>query len=93
MKKYSVFISIVLYKNSLSELKKLFLNIHSNQSTYISVVDNSSNPLIKDFIDSKNINYIASENIGFGAGHNKNYKNFIVSGLSAKFILILNPDI
>ena len=65
-------VSIVTYNTEVEELKKCFNSLTSKMVKNIYVVDNSSKKYIEDFCkEYHNVIYIASENVGYGAAHNK----------------------
>lgn len=89
---YDLTISIVTYKNEVTELMQAVnsaLNTTLNIRLYI--IDNSpTNVLEKLFTDSR-IEYIFNNvNIGYGSGHNIAIKKAIDQ---SKYHLVLNPDI
>ena len=96
-----VIFSLVLYKQSFTEIKELISSIASfeksskifNIYTTLLIHDNSPKPL--DMANLNNFKFICykfnKKNIGFGSGHNKNLLN-IRCNLSDIYIVI-NPDI
>ena len=100
-----IIIGIVLFKNNLDLLLKnlsmLFLqNIFSSQNILyeIIILDNDNGEqieqvktLILSFPNNKNITFLKSENVGFGAGHNKIF-NFAKNRAAFNYYLCVNPD-
>ncbi|MBR1542997.1 MAG: glycosyltransferase family 2 protein [Bacteroidaceae bacterium] len=85
-------VSIVTYKTQLSELEKCLNSLNTEVVDKVFVIDNSSQGYLADFCKSeKKIEYMASENIGYGAAHNKGIKKAL--GLGAKYHLVLNSDV
>lgn len=83
--------SLVVYNNSINQLKAL-LDSLSNQPIELIVVDNSTTDKLKDLFENReNIRYVfVNKNIGFGAGHNLAFK--MVADRSS-FHFIINPDV
>lgn len=85
-------ISIVTYKTDTKELKKCIDSLCSSQVGKIYVVDNSQQQYLAEFCKGKDkVEYIASENVGYGAAHNKAIKKALLNG--AKYHLVLNSDV
>jgi len=92
-KNSSVFISLVTYKTKIDDIKRL-LSMKYNESFCIQIFDNSADDKLWIFCKQNNLPYIRSiNNIGFGAGHNKNIEIFKKNNNNFDFVLILNPDI
>ena len=88
-----LFISIVVYRTNINILNSCLTSLgYLSNKSHLYIWDNSKDPLLFKFCNEKNINYSASENIGFGAGHNKNIKKFCYKK-DFDNILILNPDV
>ncbi|MBE6333907.1 MAG: glycosyltransferase [Bacteroidales bacterium] len=86
-------ISIVTYKTDLSELKKCFESLDSDLVSAIYVVDNSSEKCIEHFCNNyPNVEYIASANVGYGAGHNQALRK-VINKIDIKYHLVLNSDV
>jgi GT2 family glycosyltransferase len=91
-----LFISIVLYKNSVDQLEELFDSIKNiDLSHKIYLIDNSPSEELRrglaKFIQRENTEYIfTGKNLGYGAGHNIALRRSINN---AKYHLVLNPDI
>ena len=97
----AIYFSLVLYKHSASEILPLlrslgdiydlfpdsFLLIHDNSGFFDSALVQS----IDSYLPPHSFSYNFGENIGFGAGHNKNF-NLIDSDDQFLFIVV-NPDI
>ena len=85
-------VSIVTYKTDLQELAKCLNSLTSPLVSVIYVVDNSNLKSIADFcLQHGNVIYIGSENVGYGAGHNKALRLAMKSG--ADYHLVLNSDV
>ena len=85
-------ISIVTYKTDREELQKCFSSLSSSMVETIFVVDNSSQKYIEDLCRAyPRVEYIASDNVGYGAGHNQAIRRAIKLG--AKYHLVLNSDV
>lgn len=85
-------VSIVTYKTNLEELSKCLNSLISPLIETIYIVDNSNQKNIADFCTQySNIVYIGSDNVGYGAGHNKALK--LSLGKKNKYHLILNSDV
>lgn len=85
-------VSIVTYKTDTEELGKCLASLISPQVSGIYVVDNSQQQYLSDFCRGrKSVEYISSENIGYGAAHNIAIRKAMVSG--AKYHLVLNSDV
>ena len=85
-------VSIVTYKTDLVELAKCLHSLLSPLITKIYIIDNSSEKYIADFCKKyANVEYIASENVGYGAGHNQALKEVLSS--NASYHLVLNSDV
>lgn len=85
--------SIVIYKENKETLEKVinsFLNLEFEKELII--VDNSPSDELKIFCESfENTQYIfKEENLGFGAGHNKAFKNL---SKKSDIHMIINPDV
>lgn len=85
-------ISIVTYKTDLEELAKCLDSLASPLVSTIYIVDNSKMKAIEEFCQKfPNVMYIGSDNVGYGAGHNKALRR--VLGASVKYHLVLNSDV
>ncbi|MBR2631589.1 MAG: glycosyltransferase family 2 protein [Bacteroidaceae bacterium] len=85
-------ISIVTYKTDLEELSKCFQSLTSPSVSKIYVVDNSNQKHIADFCRKyPKVEYIGSENVGYGAGHNQALRKIVDT--DAKYHLVLNSDV
>lgn len=85
-------ISIVTYKTDTEELRKCLESLCSSKVKKIYVVDNSWQPYLEEFCKSQEkVEYIPSENVGYGAAHNKAIRKAIEIG--AKYHLVLNSDV
>ena len=88
--KIEISATIVVYKEDFETLLKTincFLNTPLIKKLYL--VDNSPTNALKEIVNQPEIEYIfTGQNIGFGSAH-----NLIISKLTSKFHLILNPDV
>ena len=85
-------VSIVTFKTDLGELTRCLASLKSPLVSTIYIVDNSQQKRIADFCQQyKNVVYIGSENVGYGAGHNKALRPALKSG--EKYHLVLNSDV
>ena len=85
-------ISLILYNPNFLDLNKLFnsLALQANVSFELLIWDNSSQDHSKAISLSCNYRYFkSSQNLGFGRGHNGNYK----LAKPSKYFLVINPDI
>lgn|SRR5574344_1929316 len=88
----SITVSIVTYMTDLEELKKCLESLSSSIVKKIYIIDNSQQKYIEKFcLKYYNIDYIASKNVGYGAGHNKAIK--LVMETDVKYHLVLNSDV
>jgi GT2 family glycosyltransferase len=92
MKKYDLSISVVLYKNDPSELKRLINCISKTQLNYkLFLIDNSPTDILRIFGEEKNTDYhFNNKNIGFGRAQNLAINKTLDK---SNYHLVLNPDI
>lgn len=92
MGKNMITVSIVTYKTDVEELEKCLTSLNSSLIKKIYVVDNSHQQYLADFCQRReNVEYIASENVGYGAAHNKAIRRALEFG--TKYHLVLNSDV
>ena len=85
-------VSIVTYKTDTEELQKCLDSLRSEMVNKIYVVDNSRMDYLEKFCQGKEkLEYIPSENIGYGAAHNIAIRKAIDEG--SKYHLVLNSDV
>lgn len=85
-------ISIVTYNTDIQELTQCLKSLSSSLISQIYIVDNSNQQYIAEFCKSyKNVMYIGSNNVGYGAGHNKALRFALRS--NAKYHIVLNSDV
>ena len=85
-------VSIVTYKTPLEELARCFDSLKSKVVDNIYVIDNSSKDYLANFcIGTEKVEYMASNNIGYGAAHNKAIRKSMELG--KKYHLVLNSDV
>ena len=100
--KLSILFSLVLYKHKFSAIQPLLLSLnelalkYENLSLTLSVVDNSfssdiSENEISGFLESINLYYTNSPNIGFGQANNLNFSS--ANGIDHDIFIVVNPDI
>jgi GT2 family glycosyltransferase len=90
---YTISVSIVLYKTSIDEIKKL-MNSFSLVTIplKIIIIDNSPTNILSKSLLEYDIEYIFNpSNPGFGSSHNIAFKKSIDLGF--KYHLVVNPDI
>ncbi|MBO7597279.1 MAG: glycosyltransferase family 2 protein [Bacteroidales bacterium] len=86
-------ISIVTYNTSTDELAKCLSSLASPIVKIIYIVDNSNQQYLNDFCKRyDNVIYIGSENVGYGAGHNKALRKAL-EDKELKYHLVLNSDV
>lgn len=85
-------VSLVTYKHSLEEIRPVVEPVLAAADKMF-VVDNASDPALAPSLASAfpSVEYIASENRGFGAGHNIAIRRAM--DLGSDFHVIVNPDI
>lgn len=87
-----VTVSIVTYNTDLQELKRCLQSLSSSLVSKIYIVDNSNQQYMADFCKSiEKMEYIGSNNVGYGAGHNQALKLALKS--NEKYHLVLNTDV
>ncbi len=85
-------VSIVTYKTDTEELWKCLTSLSSLQVKMIFVVDNSRQQYLADFCQGRqNLEYIPSDNVGYGAAHNIAIRKSMDSGVN--YHLVLNSDV
>lgn len=83
--------SIVTYNTDLNELESCLRSLMSPVVDKIYIVDNSKQSYIAEFCRGvEKVVYIGSENVGYGAGHNKAIRQTISQ---ADYHLVLNSDV
>lgn len=85
-------VSIVTYKTDLAELTKCLHSLFSPLVSKVYIIDNSSQKYIADFCKEYTyVEYSASKNVGYGAGHNQALRKVLNS--SNTYHLVLNSDV
>lgn len=85
-------VSIVTYKTDLAELTKCLHSLSSPLVSKVYIIDNSSQKYIADFCkEYAYVEYSASKNAGYGAGHNQALRKVLNS--SNTYHLVLNSDV
>ena len=85
-------VSIVTYKTEIEELSICLQSLKSSLVSKIYIIDNSNEKYIQDFcLNYTNVEYIGSENVGYGAGHHQALRRVLKS--KSKYHLILNSDV
>ena len=86
-------VSIVTYKTDVEELKKCFSSLTSPLIKTIYVVDNSEQIYLAEFCKQySHVVYIGSQNVGYGAGHNKALRQ-VLDDKDVSYHLVLNSDV
>lgn len=84
--------SIVTYKTHVDELALCLQSLASQLVDRVYVVDNANEEHMARFCrEQPKVVYIGSDNVGYGAGHNKALRLALVAG--ARYHLVLNPDV
>lgn len=84
--------SIVTYHTSLPEIDKVLSCLAASPVEKVYVIDNASDPAMKSHLAGNPlVEYIASANVGYGAGHNQGIRRAMAAG--AEFHIVLNSDI
>ena len=85
-------VSIVTYKTDVGELRRCIASLKSSKVNKIYVVDNSRQVYLADFCrQTEKVDYIPSENVGYGAAHNVAIRKAMADG--SKYHLVLNSDV
>ena len=85
-------VSIVTYKTETEELRHCLDSLSSSLVRKIYVIDNSRQQYIADFCKKiEKVEYIGSDNVGYGAGHNIAIRKAIKLGM--KYHLVMNSDV
>lgn len=85
-------VSIVTYKTEIEELRHCLDSLSSSLVRKIYIVDNSRMQSISDFCKTYDkVEYIPSNNVGYGAGHNIAIRKALKLG--EKYHLVLNSDV
>ncbi len=86
-----VTVSIVCYKTEVGELGRCLDSLQSAAVGRIYVVDNSSEAYLRDYCAMRGVEYMASANVGYGAGHNQAIRRAAAAG--SRYHLVLNSDV
>lgn len=86
-------ISLVLYKNELSEITSFLESLKKNKlNFFLYVIDNSPSDILRPLFIQSNYEYIfLNKNIGYGKAHNIGIQKSIKEEF--KYHLVVNPDI
>ena len=85
-------VSIVTYHTDIDELDRCLQSLCSPVVERIYIVDNSRQAYISDYCRAKEgVEYIGSDNVGYGAGHNKAINKAMAA--DADYHLVLNSDV
>ena len=85
-------VSIVTYHTDLNELECCLQSLKSPIVDTIYVIDNSNQSYIANFCSTKEkVIYLGSDNVGYGAGHNKAIKQTLAK--NRDYHLVLNSDV
>ena len=91
MSENSVSASIVVFKSPLEEIENIIVKLKkSSFKIKIYLIDNYPGGSFSTEFLHKDVIYIASENVGYGAGHNKAIKKIVSND---GFHFVINPDI
>lgn len=86
-------VSIVTYNTDTVELRTCLHSLRSKNVGCVYIIDNSQKEYLADFCQEfENVEYIPSENVGYGAAHNIAIRKAIQSKKS-KYHLVLNSDV
>jgi len=92
MNEKMITVSVVTYYTDVVELKKCLDSLQSSIIKRIFVVDNSIQKYISDFCETcANVEYIPSENIGYGSAHNIAIRKAQI--IKSRYHLVLNSDV
>ena len=85
-------VSIVTYNTNVVELSECLNSLSLSIVLKIYVIDNSNKKYIADFCEQySNVEYISSDNVGYGAGHNIGLRKALELG--SEYHLVLNSDV
>lgn len=85
-------VSIVTYNTDTEELRNCLNSLSSSLVRKIYIVDNSRSKDTENFCRTiDNVEYIGSDNVGYGAGHNIAIRKALT--LHVKYHLVLNSDV
>lgn len=86
-------VSIVAYRSTAEELAPLLESVLAAEPLAFYIVDNASDPALAGALAERypSVTYIASENRGFGAGHNTAIRRAMDAGSDVHFVV--NPDV
>lgn len=85
-------VSIVTYHTDEDELRQCLESLNTEIVKRIFIVDNGSEERLRLFAGGfDKVEYIASENVGYGAAHNKAIRRAIADG--ARYHLVVNSDV
>lgn len=87
-------VSIVTYMTDLDELSRCLDSLSSPSVGNVFIVDNASEERVRRFAEARGdgrLRYVASENRGYGAGHNRAMRMAMDEG--ADYHLVLNSDV
>lgn len=86
-------VSIVTYKTDTEELGRCLSSLSSELVKTVYIVDNSNQSYLADFCKGYgNVVYMGSENVGYGAGHNKALRR-VMRDKESCYHLVLNSDV
>ena len=85
-------VSIVTYKTEMEELRHCLNSLSLPLVSKIYVIDNSRQQYISDYCNTiDKVEYIGSDNVGYGAGHNIAIRKVLESG--SRYHLVMNSDV
>ena len=87
-----VTVSIVTYKTDTEELRRCLDSLVSEKISELFIVDNSRMEYLEEFCKNlNNVQYIPSDNVGYGAAHNIAIRKALERG--SRYHLVLNSDV
>ena len=88
----NVAVSIVTYHTDCDELRRCFESLSSPVVSRVYVVDNARDMTVEELCGRYPVvEYMANENVGYGAGHNVALRKSIELGV--RYHLVLNSDV
>lgn len=84
--------SLVTYHTKPSYIKRIIRCVLESSISKLYIIDNSKDESLKQYtLGYDKVEYIKSENLGFGHGHNKGIKKAFET--NAEYHVVINPDI
>lgn len=86
-------VSIVTYRTPADEMRRCLASLRSDAVRMIYVIDNASDPEMERLCRGlARVTYMAGDNVGYGAGHNKALR-ISLADMSVRYHLVLNSDV